>query len=86
LKHFSPESTRVYVLRIPYAKVEKDIRWEDLLAAVYGERGGEGMFPHLYKGGRLGSAEIESIEVWETTWMGGGIDPSTSLACLLGTL
>ncbi|KAJ7228791.1 hypothetical protein GGX14DRAFT_415056 [Mycena pura] len=64
LKNFFGESDAVYVLRIKYAMVEKDIKWEDPKAEVCGERGGEGMFPHLYNGGRLGSAEVESVVVW----------------------
>ncbi|KAJ7742468.1 hypothetical protein DFH07DRAFT_836568 [Mycena maculata] len=63
LKHFFGEDERVYVLRIKYTTVEKDIKWEDPSAEVCGERGGEGFFPHLYNGGRLGSGEIDSVHV-----------------------
>ncbi|KAJ7638687.1 hypothetical protein FB45DRAFT_408880 [Roridomyces roridus] len=65
LKHFFGAEDKVYVLRIKYTTVEKDIKWEDPNAQVCGERGGEGFFPHLYNGGRLGSAEIDSVVVWE---------------------
>ncbi|KAF7355204.1 hypothetical protein MSAN_01436200 [Mycena sanguinolenta] len=67
LKHFFADHDQVYVLRIEYAKVEKEIRWESPDAKVCGERGGEGFFPHLYNGGRLGSGEIESVAVWNRT-------------------
>jgi len=70
LKHFFTDDPRVYVLRIPYDRVEKDIRWEDPKAEVCGERGGEGMFPHLYNGGRVGSAEVESVKLVEKTGSG----------------
>ncbi|KAJ7507679.1 hypothetical protein B0H11DRAFT_1968085 [Mycena galericulata] len=65
LKHFFGEDPTVYVLRIKYATVEKDIKWEDPDAKVCGERGGEGFFPHLYNDGRLGLGEIDSVAVWE---------------------
>ncbi|KAJ7276271.1 hypothetical protein B0H12DRAFT_11565 [Mycena haematopus] len=67
LRHFFAEHDQVYVLRIKYATVEKDIKWETPNAEVCGERGGEGFFPHLYNGGRLGSGEIESVVVWRRT-------------------
>lgn len=49
---------------------DKMIRWEDPKAEVCGERGGEGMFPHLYDceeglGLQLGAREVESVAVWE---------------------
>lgn len=37
----------------------------DPLILVCGTREDEGMFPHLYNGGRLGQEEIESLVVWE---------------------
>ncbi|KAJ6539218.1 hypothetical protein B0H19DRAFT_1177739 [Mycena capillaripes] len=64
LKHFFAEHDEVYALRIKYATVEKDIKWEDPKAEICGERGGEGFFPHLYNGGRLGSGVIESVTIW----------------------
>ncbi|KAF8582994.1 hypothetical protein K439DRAFT_1390944 [Ramaria rubella] len=67
LKHFFADSSTVYVLKVPYAVIEKDVRWEDPKAEVCGERGGEGMFPHLYNGLRLGNAEIESFQLWMKT-------------------
>jgi uncharacterized protein (DUF952 family) len=65
LKHFFSQEAEVHVLRIPYEPIEKNIKWEDPKAEVCGDRGGEGMFPHLYNGLRLGSNEIESVQVWK---------------------
>ncbi|KAK2460045.1 hypothetical protein APHAL10511_007922 [Amanita phalloides] len=66
LRHFFASETKVYVLRIPYHdRIEKDIRWESPDTKVCGERPGEGLFPHLYNGGRLGSEEVESVAAWE---------------------
>ncbi|KAI5114589.1 hypothetical protein M0805_007854, partial [Coniferiporia weirii] len=65
LKFFFADDPRVYVLRLKYDELEANIRWEDPKAEVCGPRGGEGMFPHLYNGLKLGKDEIESVEVWE---------------------
>lgn len=65
LKHFFGPDPRVYILRIVYDAVEADIKWEDPKAEVCGPRGGEGMFPHLYNGLRLGKGEVESVRVLE---------------------
>ncbi|THH14877.1 hypothetical protein EUX98_g9548 [Antrodiella citrinella] len=65
LKFFFKDELRVYVLRILYDAVEKDVKWEDPKAEVCGPRGGEGMFPHLYNGLKLGKDEVESVAVWE---------------------
>ena len=65
LVHFFTNDPRVYVLRIPYAKVQKDIKWEDPKGEVCGDRPGEGRFPHLYNGLKLGSEEVDSVVVWE---------------------
>jgi len=68
LKFFFKDEPRVYVLRLSYAKVEANIRWESPDAKVCGPRGGEGMFPHLYnEGPRLGRDEVESVATWEKT-------------------
>lgn len=45
LKFFFKNDPLVYVLRIEYEKVEREIRWENPDASVCGPRGGEGMFP-----------------------------------------
>ncbi|KAJ3486112.1 hypothetical protein NLI96_g4469 [Meripilus lineatus] len=70
LKHFFSEDEQVYVLRVPYAGVEKDIKWEDPKGEVCGPRAGEGMFPHIYNGFRLGKNEVESVQIWknESGW------------------
>ena len=65
LKYFFGDEPRVYVLRVSYDRVEKDIKWEDPKAEACGPRGGEGMFPHLYNGLKLGKDEVESVAVWE---------------------
>lgn len=78
LKRFFAEDPRVYILKLPYDAIEKDIKWESPNAEVCGERGGEGMFPHLYNGLRVGSAEVESMEMWEKT--NGGWDEALERA------
>ena len=70
LRHFFASEPKVYVLQIPYDRIEKDIRWESPDASVCGERPGEGLFPHLYNGGKLGSEEVESVAEWENTNLG----------------
>ncbi|KAG2130886.1 hypothetical protein DEU56DRAFT_462664 [Suillus clintonianus] len=65
LKFFYKDEDRVYVLRIPYDPVEKNIKWEDPKAEACGPRGGEGMFPHLYNEFKLGNDEVESVQSWE---------------------
>ena len=70
LKHFFNEDTHVYILKIPYDAIDTYIKWETPNADVCGERGGVGLFPHLYNGLRLGSLEIESFELWERTQSG----------------
>ncbi|KAL4869298.1 hypothetical protein BDV12DRAFT_196537 [Aspergillus spectabilis] len=64
LKYFYKDEPLVYVLRIPYARVAKDIRFEDPEGRVCGPRPEEGLFPHLYNGLKLGRDEVESISVW----------------------
>ena len=65
LCHFFASESKVYVLRIPYDRVEKDIRWESPDAKVCGQRPGEGLFPHLYNSGRLGNGEVDGVAEWE---------------------
>ncbi|KAL4878403.1 hypothetical protein BJY04DRAFT_112561 [Aspergillus karnatakaensis] len=64
LKYFYKDEPLVYVLRIPYDRVAKDIRFEDPEGRVCGPRPEEGLFPHLYNGLKLGRDEVESISVW----------------------
>ncbi|KAJ7368163.1 hypothetical protein DFH08DRAFT_830581 [Mycena albidolilacea] len=59
LKRFFAEDPRVTIVRIDYAKVEEEIRWEDSKGTAPGEIGGEGIFPHIYNRS-LGSGDIES--------------------------
>lgn len=54
----------MYILRVPYDAIEKDIKWEDPKAEVCGPRAGEGMFPHLYNGLKLGRDEVDSMQSW----------------------
>jgi uncharacterized protein (DUF952 family) len=65
LKLFFKDDPRVYVLRIPYDVVEESIKWEDPKGEVGGPRGGEGVFPHLYNGFKLGTDEVESVQSLE---------------------
>jgi uncharacterized protein (DUF952 family) len=65
LKLFFKNDPRVYVLRIPYDVVEESIKWEDPKGEVGGPRGGEGVFPHLYNGFKLGTDEVESVQSLE---------------------
>lgn len=45
LKFFFAEEPLVYILRIEYARVCQDIRWESPDGKVCGPRPGEGLFP-----------------------------------------
>ncbi|KAE8159510.1 hypothetical protein BDV40DRAFT_273077 [Aspergillus tamarii] len=64
LKLFFKDEPLVYVLRIPYARVAENLRWENPEGTVCGPRPKEGLFPHLYNGLRLGKDEVESIAIW----------------------
>ncbi|PSR77189.1 hypothetical protein PHLCEN_2v8018 [Hermanssonia centrifuga] len=67
LRFFFSDHPHVYLARIPYERVEGDVRWEDPKAEVCGVRGGEGVFPHLYNERvALGAGEIESVVRWES--------------------
>ncbi|KAI0090534.1 hypothetical protein BDY19DRAFT_715394 [Irpex rosettiformis] len=65
LVHFFTSDPRVYVLRIPFARVQTNIKWEDPKGEVCGDRPGEGRFPHLYNGLKLGNDEVDEVVVWE---------------------
>ncbi|KAJ5574283.1 uncharacterized protein N7459_008710 [Penicillium hispanicum] len=65
LKLFFKEEPLVYILRIPYERVVQDIRWESPDGEVCGPRPGEGLFPHLYNGLKLGKEDVESIAIWQ---------------------
>jgi len=68
LRFFANEDV-VYILRIPFAPVEKHIRWESPDGKVCGPRPGEGLFPHIYNGLKLGRDEVDLVARWER---GGG--------------
>ncbi|KAJ5174856.1 uncharacterized protein N7482_000733 [Penicillium canariense] len=65
LKFFFSEEPLVYILRIDYSNVVQDIIWESPDGKVCGPRPGEGLFPHLYNGLKLGKDEVESIAIWK---------------------
>ncbi|KAF7437380.1 hypothetical protein PC9H_004219 [Pleurotus ostreatus] len=70
LKLFFTDEPRMYVLRIPIKAIEKDLRWEAPSVPVSGDGDVESTFPHLYNR-TLGSAEVESVALWEKgegTW------------------
>ncbi|KAF9534164.1 hypothetical protein CPB83DRAFT_843794 [Crepidotus variabilis] len=54
----------VYILRIQYKNVEKDIRWEDPKGKNPSGIGEENSFPHLYNGFHLGKKEVNSVQQW----------------------
>lgn len=55
------------MLRLRYDPLERlgQIKWESPEGDVCGPRPGEGLFPHLYNGLRLGRGEVESVWVLE---------------------
>jgi len=78
LTNFFSSAPHVYILRIPYAGVEKFVKWEDTKGKGPDEKGGcwdvkgeMGYFPHVYGNGpteegglKLGVEEIESVGTW----------------------
>lgn len=62
LKNFFANDPSAYLLRIPYDPIEKDIKWEDPKGEAGGPRAGEGIFPHLYNGFKLGKDEVDSVQ------------------------
>ncbi|KAG6849967.1 hypothetical protein H0H93_003156 [Arthromyces matolae] len=78
LKYFFADDSLVYVLQIKYDDYDEKIRWEDPKAEVCGPRGGEGLFPHLYNGLKLGKDEISAVYVLENGE--GGWDPALEKA------
>lgn len=68
LARFFTSDPRVYVLRLRYAPlalVEGQVKWESPEKDVCGPRPGEGLFPHLYNGFRVGRNEVEGVWVLE---------------------
>ncbi|TFK49736.1 hypothetical protein OE88DRAFT_1632639, partial [Heliocybe sulcata] len=84
LRWFFKDESKVYLLRVMYDNVDKDIRWEDPKAEVCGPRGGEGMFPHLYNGPKLGKNEVESVKALDK--LEGGWEEAVQKAQLEGWL
>ena len=58
-RFFASEDT-LYILKIEYARVAADIKWEEASS---------GIFAHLYNGGKLGIDEVVDVKQWEK---GGG--------------
>ncbi|KAG0637906.1 hypothetical protein HOY80DRAFT_970267 [Tuber brumale] len=56
VERFMPDSEQLWLLKIPYNKVEKDTKWESV--AQGGERGEE--FPHMFVE-KLGSGQVEEV-------------------------
>ncbi|PWW79939.1 hypothetical protein C7212DRAFT_361421 [Tuber magnatum] len=56
IERVMPDSEKLWLLKIPYNKVEKGIKWESI--AQRGERGKE--FPHMFVE-KLGSNEVEEV-------------------------
>jgi len=65
LGRYFADERKMYILRLEYKHVERDIRWEDPRGKYPGGIGVEGIYPHLYNGGQLGSAEVEDVFVLE---------------------
>lgn len=63
IEEFMPDSEELWLLKVPYSKVEKDIKWESVT-----HRGESEEFPHLFTE-KLGLSEVE--EVREVTRLGG---------------
>ncbi len=74
LLHFFADEEVVYILRIPFEPVKKNIRSESPDGKVCGERPGEGLFPHIYNGLKLGNEEVDAVAKWERGdgWKDGG--------------
>ncbi|GLB33675.1 putative protein of unknown function (DUF952) [Lyophyllum shimeji] len=65
LRRYFANEMKMYILRLEYKHVEKDIRWEDPRGKDPGDIGAEGIYPHLHNGGQLGSEEVEDVFVLE---------------------
>ncbi|KAG6840463.1 hypothetical protein C0991_006599 [Blastosporella zonata] len=61
LGRFFAGEREIFILRIEYKHVESNIRWEDPKGKEPGSVGGDGIFPHLYNDGQLGSGEIGDV-------------------------
>jgi uncharacterized protein (DUF952 family) len=67
----------IYLLKVPYKALEERglMRWEDPDGKVAGEKGAEGVFPHIHDNHqyKLGHNEVESViqvvsEIGEDSW------------------
>ena len=56
IERFMPESEELWLLRVLYDKVEKDVKWESVAQGG----GGREEFPHLFRE-KLGSGEVEEV-------------------------
>jgi len=81
LNAFFSKESEVYILRLPYAPIKKDIRWEQAIGKTADEPGGcwdsegkEGFFPHLYNGLKLGREEVDRAGVWKRGQEGWGVE------------
>lgn len=87
LQNFFTTDSHVYILRIPYDRVAKFIKWEDAIGKQPDEKGGcwdvngeKGFFPHVHgnaEGGgcKLGREDVLDVGKWERgsgTWGKGG--------------
>jgi len=64
LNAFFSSETHVWILRIPYERVDKFIKWEDAKGKGPDEKGGcwdvnaeKGLFPHIYGNGSEGEGD-----------------------------
>ncbi|KAG9004887.1 hypothetical protein FRB94_001984 [Tulasnella sp. JGI-2019a] len=72
LNAFFADEPRIYILRIPYARVKQFVKWEDSNGLSKEEacwdasvEGGAGLFPHIYNGLKLGKDEVDEVKIWE---------------------
>lgn len=65
LNNYFANDSSVFLLRLVYTNVEKEIRWEDPKGIQPGDIGAENVFAHLYNGLKLGKDEIEEVHTVE---------------------
>ena len=72
LRAFFSSESQVYILRIPYGRVQKWIQWEDAKGKGPEEVGGcwdmegrRGLFPHVHGNGlKVGREQVDEVGVW----------------------